>query len=408
MSSSSLASFRVASRIVLWTFLLTSPLWVACGRKEPPRPPASKVPAKIIDLTVQQRGMEFLLIMSYPSTTMGGLALSEIEAVEIWEVVRYVAPLVSEEEATEEAEAPIAEETAPVEEPEAEPEEEPQPGLFQLPTDMPAEEQMEDLVTVDPREFRQSAQLRWTVRDAELTSAVHGGQLLVRLPIDEIPEQEEVRVFAATTMAGPRLVSQFSNLAKIGLREPPDPPSSIAVTSTASGVELDWEVDPTGLEYNVYRRDAKVKEYGPPLATVPTETQTYTDRSAAFGNRYIYTVTAVSLAKPLVESRIVSEHEVNFEDRFPPSPPENIVALAEEGRVRLLWELSPESDVAGYRVFRQAPGEEFRAITPELVIGSELLDRDVVTGTTYVYFVTAVDGANNQSEASKATTAQVP
>ena len=408
MSSSSLATFRVASRIVLWTFLLTGPLWVACGRKEPPRPPASKVPAKIIDLTVQQRGMEFLLTMSYPSTTMGGLALSEIEAVEIWEVVRYVSPLVGEEEISEEAEAPIAEEAAPVEEPEEEPEEQPQPGLFQLPTDMPAEDQMVDLVAVNPRDFRQSAQLRWTLRDAELTSAVHGGQLLVRLPIDEIPEQEEVRVFAATTLAGPRLVSQFSNLVKIGLREPPEPPTSISVTSTASGVELDWEVESTGLEYNVYRRDAKVKEYGPPLATVPTEAQTYTDRSAAFGNRYIYTITTVSMAKPLVESRIVSEHEVNFEDRFPPSPPENIVALAEEGRVRLLWELSPESDVAGYRVFRQAPGEEFRAITPELVIGSELLDRDVVTGTTYVYFVTAVDGANNQSEASKATTAQVP
>ena len=134
MSSSPFASHRPASWIVLWTFLLTSPLWLSCGRKEPPRPPASKVPAKIIDLTVQQRGMEFLLTMTYPSATMGGLALSEIEAVEIWEVVRYVAPLVTEEEVAEEAEGPIAEEAAPVEEPEAEPEEEPQPGLFQLPT----------------------------------------------------------------------------------------------------------------------------------------------------------------------------------------------------------------------------------------------------------------------------------
>lgn len=136
--------------------------------------------------------------------------------------------------------------------------------------------------------------------------------------------------------------------------------------------------------------------------------RSFTDRSAVFGNRYIYTVTVVSSTGPLVESRIASEHEVNFEDRFPPSAPENIVALAEEGRVRLLWELSPENDVSGYRVFRQAPGEDFRSITPELVIGSELLDRDVVSGTTYVYFVTAVDDANNQSEASKATTAQVP
>ena len=408
MSSSPQVPLRLPSRIVLWTFLLTSPLWWACGRKEPPRPPASKVPAKTIDLEVQQRGMEFILTMSYPSTTMGGLTLSEIEAVEIWEVVRYVSPIVEVEEATEDVEIPIVEDEEAVEEPEIEPEEEQQPGLFQLPTEMPAEEQMEDLVNVDPREFRQSAQLSWTLRDTELTSAVHGGQLLLRLPIEEIPEQEQVRVFAVRTLAGPRLVSQYSNLAKIGLHEPPEPPTSIAVTSTATGVELDWEVDSSGMEYNVYRRDAMVKEYGAPLATVPTETRSYTDRTAAFGNRYIFTVTTVSSTRPLVESRIVSEHEVQFEDRFPPSPPENIVALAEEARVRLLWELSPESDVVGYRVFRQDPGEDFRSITPELVIGSELLDREVVSGTTYIYFVTAVDGADNQSEASKATTVQVP
>ena len=407
MSSSPLASLHPASRIVLWTFVLTSPIWLACGRKEPPRPPASKVPAKITDLTVQQRGMELLLTMTYPSTTMGGLALSELEAVEIWEVARVVSPLMGEGEAEEEEDSievveEAAEELAEIAE------EEPEAGLFQLPAEMPDEERLEDLVKVDPREFRQSAQLRWALRDTELSSAVQGGQLLIRLPIEEIPEQDEVRVFAARTVAGPRLISQFSNLAGIGLRQPPSAPTSITVTSTASGVEVDWETEETGMEHNVYRRDAMVKEYGAPLATVPSEMRSFTDRSAVFGNRYIYTVTVVSSTGPLVESRIASEHEVNFEDRFPPSAPENIVALAEEGRVRLLWELSPENDVSGYRVFRQAPGEDFRSITPELTIGSELLDRDVVSGTTYVYFVTAVDDANNQSEASKATTAQVP
>lgn len=409
------ASLRLASRTVLWTLLLTSAVWMACGRKEPPRPPASKVPAKITDLAVQQRGMELLLTMTYPSTTMGGLALSEIEAVEIWQVVRVVSPLMGEGEAIEdegEAIEEVEDSIEAVEETAGEldeiAEEEPEVGLFQLPTEMPDEERLEDLVKVDPREFGQTAQLRWALRDTDLSSAVHGGRLLVRLPIEEIPELDEVRIFAASTVAGPRLVSQFSNLAAIGLRQPPSPPTSLSVTSTASGVELTWETDEAGMDFNVYRRDAMVKEYGPPLATLPSETQSFADRSAGFGNRYIYTVTVVSSTNPLVESRIASEHEVDYEDRFSPSAPENIVALAEEGRVRLLWELSPENDVSGYRVFRQAPGEDFRSITPELVIGSELLDRDVVSGATYVYFVTAVDGANNQSEASKSTTAQVP
>ena len=406
MSSSPLAALRRSSWIVLWALLLASPLWLACGRKEPPRPPASRVPAKIMDLTVQQRGMELLLTLTYPSTTMGGLTLAEIEAVEIWEVVRVVSPMVGEGDDIEADEEALEGGEEPEIDLEAVPE--PEAGLFQLPTEMPDEEQMEDLVRVAPREFRESAQLRWALRDNELSSAVQGGQLLIRLPLDEIPEQDEVRVFAARTVAGPRLISQFSNLAPIGLRQPPDAPSSVAVISTDFGVELDWEADEPGMGYNVYRRDAKVRDYGPPLATVPSEAQSFTDRSAVFGNRYIYTVTVVSSTGPLVESRIASEHEVDYEDRFPPSAPENIVALAEEGRVRLLWELSPENDVSGYRVFRQAPNEDYRSITPELVIGSELLDRDVVSRITYVYFVTAVDGANNQSEASKTTTAQVP
>ena len=381
MSSSLLAARSLPGRLALWSLLLTSPLWLACGRKEPPRPPASKVPARITDLTVQQRGMEFLLTMTYPSTTMGGLPLEEIESVEIWEVVRVVSPLSGDEVILEDEEGIESEGEQIDEALEEEPEEEAPPSLFQLPAETPEDEQMEDLVTVDPRDFRQSAQLRWTLRDTELSSAVQGGTLLVRLPIEEIPEHDEVRVFAARTLSSRRLVSPFSNLATIGLREPPTPPSSVSVISSATGVELTWQA---------------------------TDALSYKDRSAQFGNRYIYMVTVASSTAPLVESRIVTEHEIDYEDRFPPSAPENIVALAEEGRVRLLWELSPEDDVAGYRVFRQAPGEEYESITPELIIGSELLDRDVASGTTYLYFVTAVDGANNQSEASKTTTAQVP
>jgi hypothetical protein len=410
MSSSAHSALRLTARTVLWSLLLTSVLWLACGRKEPPRPPASRVPAKITDLTVQQRGMEYLFTMTYPSVTMGGLPLEEIDSVEIWEVVRVLSSLMAEDtlgDEQESEEGPIESVEQPVEILET-PEEVPTPGLFQLPTELPEEEKPEDLVIIDPREFSQAAQVRLALSDVELSSAVQGGRLLVHLPIEEIPEVQEVRVFAVRTVAGPRLVSPFSNLVKIAPQEPPGAPASISVDSTASGVEINWEPVAGGKQYNVYRRDANIRDYGPPLATVPPETREFTDRLALFGNRYIYTVAVVSSTNPLVESRVVTEHEVNYEDRFPPSPPENLVALAEQGRVRLLWEMSPEEDVAGYRVYRQEPGEEYSSITPELVIGSELLDRDVVSGATYVYFVTAVDGADNQSPASNPTTAIVP
>ncbi len=56
-----------------------------------------------------------------------------------------------------------------------------------------------------------------------------------------------------------------------------------------------------------------------------------------FGQSYIYSVTAIASPDPLVESAVASEQEVRYQDRFAPPPPLELVALAEGGRVRLIW-----------------------------------------------------------------------
>ena len=104
--------------------------------------------------------------------------------------------------------------------------------------------------------------------------------------------------------------------------------------------------------YNLYRRQAEMTGYGAPIARPGAEATAQIDASAAYGNRYIYAVTAVANRDPLVESALSVEHEIAYDDRFAPVPPKGLTALPMPGEVKLIWEAVPEADVAGYLVER--------------------------------------------------------
>jgi fibronectin type 3 domain-containing protein len=71
------------------------------------------------------------------------------------------------------------------------------------------------------------------------------------------------------------------------------------------------------------------------------------------------------------------------------------------GAIELVWDVSPEPDVAGYIVLRGvAPGDTLQPLTPEPVTGTTFRDTAVTAGTSYVYAVVAVDRAGNRSPAS--------
>ncbi len=221
-------------------------------------------------------------------------------------------------------------------------------------------------------------------------------------------DEEEILVFGARSLADKKLVSPFSNLVKLYPRTPPAAPSNLKVEATPNGVQVDWEVIEDAIGYRVYRRNAKVRDYSEPLYKAREDLGSYLDRSALFGDRYIYTVTSVGNLEPIVESAVAAEHEVDYKDRFPPAIPTDVVALPETGRVRLLWQPSSSPDTQGYWIYRQDPTESFRAINSELVVGSEYLDRELASGLTYRYYILAVDGDGNLSAASEEIEVRVP
>lgn len=384
----------------------------SCGKKAPPLPPLRYVPQTTEDLSVAQQGRELVFEMAYPTQSTSGTALPELQRIELWALKRSA------------------------------------------PEDGPPE-------PVDARQLGSGGELVVTLGPRDLDQATVGPRLVFRTPLPELeaaeaPEAAEMApaeteptrtestesestesepteseseseptqtapprlglLFAVRSVVSERDVSAFSNQAAIVPRPPPPPPAGLAVTPRADGIEVSWEppAAPSGEDeegtpvgFHVYRRDPRSRFQGRPLHTAAPDATRYLDADARFGQSYLYTVTTVVAQEPLIESAPGGAREIEYRDRFAPEPPRELVALAETGSVRLVWDASPSPDVAGHRVYRRDPEGAFRQVSEAAVTGLEYLDRGLPSGATFQYRVTAVDGEGNESEPSNEVTVEV-
>ncbi|MGK0190271.1 MAG: fibronectin type 3 domain-containing protein, partial [Verrucomicrobiales bacterium] len=80
---------------------------------------------------------------------------------------------------------------------------------------------------------------------------------------------------------------------------------------------------------------------------------------------------------------------------LPPSAPANLTAIAGDQLVTVDWDDNTETDVAGYNVYRSDVTGPLNGATP--IVGNGVVDTGLSNGTTYSYFVTAVDIMGNES-----------
>jgi hypothetical protein len=379
-----------------------------CGNKADPFPPPLENPARTTDLSVEQRGQAAVLSFAFPTTTVSGGLLAPLERVEIYRTKKdMVAPLSGEVEeadgsAAEPADAAdaLSEETAAT-----------APAITASEPET-LEQPLEVLWAAEASEFMATAALVETFDAAAIEQATQGDRLSFRIELGEGGDERIAHTFAIKTYTSDKLVSAFSNLATLVQRTPPPPPTEFQLTAEAGGIRLTWAAveDPESepIAFRVYRRSAESRLYGPALIRLPGVATEYLDRSAKFEERYIYAVTSVGHENPTVESFFGGEREIDYADRFAPTPPTGLIALAEAGRVRLLWKASPEDDVVGYVIFRRPAGADFRRLTDREIVEVEYSDRTVEAGATYDYQVAAVDRSGNQSEPSSSVVARVP
>lgn len=357
-------SSRPGRRITPGAVCLLLAFALGCGNRGDPAPPLRSVPAPTTDLKVRQQGSRLLLDFSFPQTTPAGMALGGVDSVEVWEAVQP---------------APKEGKPAPL----------------------------------DPRAFQAASALKLKLEKQDVGPATFGNRILIPLTLPETaPATPEVRYYAVRTTGPTGLRSDLSNQVAIVPGTPPAAPERLSVTARPDGVLVEWSGTEGAAGYNVYRRGADERSLGQPIHSAGPQERSWLDNTAQLGQSYIYGVTAVlgpvGGQDPLVESNVASEQEVRYQDRFPPPPPLELVALAEGGRVRLVWQATEAEDLAGYHVYRRGAEGDFVRVTQQPLQETELVDTTVSPGQTYSYRVTAVDQLGNESGPGAEVRASVP
>ncbi len=162
---------------------------------------------------------------------------------------------------------------------------------------------------------------------------------------------------------------------------PPTVPTGVVATSGDALVVLSWSASPNAQSYRVYR--------GGSLVGSPTTTG-FTDTGLTNGSAYTYTVVAVNSTASSAPSAAVIGTPV----ATAPSAPTGLLATAGNAQVTLTWTAVPTA--TAYRVYRNG-----------VRIGSPTVtgwtDSALTNGTTYSYYVTAVNVTTEGAASSTVT-----
>jgi hypothetical protein len=154
-----------------------------------------------------------------------------------------------------------------------------------------------------------------------------------------------------------------------------------------------------------------------PLLKIGESTSTeFQDAQAEFGRTYVYSVRSVlQYPNEMLESADSNLVEVTPKDVFPPAAPQGLIVVlvpreAETpASLDLSWGISPETDVAGYNVYRsEQEGVLGTRQNQELLLTPAFRDMNAKPGYRYFYSVTAVDRAGNESQPSAPVSSGVP
>lgn len=246
--------------------------------------------------------------------------------------------------------------------------------------------------------------------------------------------------------------SADSNVASLRVYPVPEPIGDLQVELAPAAVRLTWtapklaETDFASAVqgYRIYRavlspgdhlEKASSAEEPGPFATVTSgassgnkrrrpdlvkigesQSETYEDSQVKPGATYEYSVrSVVEYSGAEAASSDSNLATITMRDIFPPTAPTGLLAVFvphEESAVAhidLSWKVSPETDVAGYNVYRsEQEGSRGSRLNPELLPTPAFSDMSAVAGQRYFYSVTAVDRSGNESEPSVATSSEAP
>ena len=202
--------------------------------------------------------------------------------------------------------------------------------------------------------------------------------------------------------------SPDSNIVTFIYSIPPAAPSSLRADTGDGEVSLHWAAVkilqdggklPAPVQYQVMRST------GGDLSPIGQmqDGLSWKDTTVNNGGKYKYAVRAVmnfdgSLV-PSLDSTTVSVSPV---DSTAPAAPSNVQVVAMTQGVKVFWAPSDASDLAGYRIYRSATGQNYQFVGKVGAISTLFNDSKADADSSWYYVVTAVDKTGNESSRSKA------
>lgn len=366
-----------------------------CAAPGEPTERKSAAPQAVSDLTVHQQGDEAELAFSMPQETAARRKLKKTPSIEVFRVFRNPATGAG-------AEAPAL--------------------VLTLPPAMAAQHATDGTVHVsDPLgagDFSKYA--GWTAE------------------------------YTVRTGFSPKKLSAPSNAASVRVYPAANPIEDLKARVTQDAVVLSWTA-PQGTvlgpaappaEYHIYRMEKpaagaaaettrtnenpfagiekNTAKATPGFARIgETGTPGFSDAHFQFGASYVYAVRSMTQQDgEQLESADSNLAEVAPRDTFPPTAPQGLVVVyvqRQGGRpayLDLSWAISTETDLAGYNVYRSDGGRQGGAhgtrVNSQLLPTPSFRDMNAEPGHRYIYSVTAVDRAGNESAPSAAAEGDVP
>jgi len=341
-----------------------------CGKRRPPLPPIERVQQRTELLSGVQRGNQVLLSWPAPLRNAPNSSVQSIRRIDVYRLAeKPTAPL------------PLTEEEFSA-----------QSTLIGSVTYDQIKNAKDELTYTDQLQLAgEPARLRYAVR--------------------YVNESGQRAAFSNFLLIEPAArIAQPPTLQKGDVSE-----SGITLTWQAPAANIDASTPVNLLGYNIYRLDEEHPEVSPnPLNPTLIDGTQFVDKNFKFGSNYRYVVRSVSLGTggAQVESLNSNVLEVSPKDTFPPTVPGPVTLAAAPGRISLFYPPNPESDLAGYNIYRSTdpnlPKDKWTKLNSALLTKTTFVDENVESGRTYYYYVAAVDQSGNVSGPSEVKSETVP
>jgi len=221
--------------------------------------------------------------------------------------------------------------------------------------------------------------------------------------------------FKVRSKIGWWIESKDSNIVSFLWHTPPMAPEGLTAIGGDNQNTLKWNPvsrhqDGTPMtapvRYQLYRSvgGGALTQVGEPISTT-----SYSDTGVENGKTYSYQLQAINAyGQGTVRGPRSASVTANPVDRTPPPVPQGVQGLRTDVGVKIFWEHVDAGDLAGYRVYRRAEGENKATFVGEAKLPYNMfIDSKAPQKVQLFYLVSSIDTQNPANESAKSSEVKI-